>query len=566
MRRACVLAAAALLALSIAGCGSDDASSGSSGSGGTTADGGAGQAGAGGGTAGTGGSSGNGGQSGGGSGGGSGGAGATGGAGGAPAGDVTVHPTGIDDVLTNPGMGFADFHFGWWCNLPPTTFSPQECADRVRDNWPENYPVAGTAYFRWHWRDLEPVRGQVDFEMIDRALQSANALAETLGFRVMVIDEGGTGLPQWLLDPPYGVEGRWLDGVTFWPDVRDPVFQQEHQRFLQALGDRYDGHPALDHVDIGTAGCWGEWNTACIAEAEDMFEVYEPQDALDLQAIRTGYELLVDHHLAAFSHTPVVMLGIGSGGGPELDVLLHATAGGAGWRVDCWGDWGIWGGAWSHHDNLYPDLLANAAAADPSFADVWKHAPVQLEVCGTMPDWYDLGWSADPPDGEVYRTFQWALEQHASVLNAKSAPVPASYVDAVHDLLRRNGYRLAVEAFNHPSSVEAGGTLSFVTTWTNGGVAPPYLERTVAFRLRGVSGDVRLESAADIRTWTPGTHETVDTFTLPEDLEPGTYRIEVAVLDRDGTQPSTTALPPLQLAFEGRGADGWYELSELEVE
>ena len=36
--------------------------------------------------------------------------------------DAGVSPTLVDDVLTNPGMGFADFHFGWWCNLPPVTF------------------------------------------------------------------------------------------------------------------------------------------------------------------------------------------------------------------------------------------------------------------------------------------------------------------------------------------------------------------------------------------------------------------------------------------------------------
>ena len=30
-------------------------------------------------------------------------------------GTVTVDPKRIDEVLTNPGMGFASFHFGWWC-------------------------------------------------------------------------------------------------------------------------------------------------------------------------------------------------------------------------------------------------------------------------------------------------------------------------------------------------------------------------------------------------------------------------------------------------------------------
>ena len=57
-----------------------------------------------------------------------------------------------------------------------------------------------------------------------------------------------------------------------------------------------------------------------------------------------------------------------------------------------------------------------------------------------------------------------------------------------------------------------------------------------------------------------------DTFTVPADLAVGTYEIEVAILDSDGTEPETVALPPLQLGIEGRGDDGWYAISQLVVE
>lgn len=56
---------------------------------------------------------------------------------------VTVYPREIDDVLYNPGMGVADFHFGF--GHPPTV---------------EEYPRATVAYFRWPWAELEPAEGQ----------------------------------------------------------------------------------------------------------------------------------------------------------------------------------------------------------------------------------------------------------------------------------------------------------------------------------------------------------------------------------------------------------------------
>ena len=480
-------------------------------------------------------------------------------------GDVDAAPLALESVLTNTGRGFADFHFGWWCNLPPITFTPEECVPRVEENWPENYPDAGTAYFRWTWADLEPRPGELNTELIDSTIQTANLMGETLGFRVLAIEEGGSGVPDWLTEAPYSVAGESIDGM-FWPDVRDATFQSEHERFLAALGERYNGHPGVDHVDIGTVGCWGEWNTACLTGVGDLFEVYDATSETDKDAVQAAYASMIDHHLSAFPDTPTVMLGIGGELGREAELLTHATAGGAGWRVDCWGDYGFWGSGWNHMEDYYPQMIGAATAIDSDFETVWQRAPVQLEICGVMGSWEDLGWTASAPDGEVYSTFQWSLDVHASVLNAKFSDVPSAYVDAVNTLLLKNGYRFALSLLNHDSAVRAGESLTLSTRWTNLGTAPAYQPRAVTWRLRGETSTVTLASDADIRDWLPGEHEVVDTFSLPADLPTGVYQLEVALLDRDGTEPATTALAPTQLAIEGRDAEGWYAVSELTVE
>jgi hypothetical protein len=210
-------------------------------------------------------------------------------------------------------------------------------------------------------------------------------------------------------------------------------------------------------------------------------------------------------------------------------------------------------------------MIAAATAADPGFADVWTHAPIQLEVCGTVQGWHDRGYSADSPDGEVYRTFQWALDQHAAVLNAKRGPIPADYVPAMEELLRRNGYRYVIDRFNHHGTVEAGSDTTFVSTWQNLGVTPSYTRRTLAYRLRGADDTRVIESAADVRTWLPGRWDVIDTVPVPSDLPASDYFVDVAIVDRAGTAPDTRPLPPLHLGIEGRSADGWYPLSQLTV-
>jgi len=58
-------------------------------------------------------------------------------------------------------------------------------------------------------------------------------------------------------------------------------------------------------------------------------------------------------------------------------------------------------GDWTHIQREYPGVLEVAAAAYPTFPDVVAQQPIQLETCGVMSSWEELGWTTDAPDGEV---------------------------------------------------------------------------------------------------------------------------------------------------------------------
>ena len=474
---------------------------------------------------------------------------------------VEARPKRIDDVLVNPNMGFADFHMGWHCEDGATT--AEQCAALRDRGWPKNYPRTAVTYFRWHWDQLEPQQGKIDFDYADRLLRASNLTGQTLAFRVMAIREGGAGIPAWLRAQVKGVE---VDG-TFWPDYRDPIFQREHRRFVHALAQRYDDHPAVDHVDIGPVGCWGEWNTACTKKAASLIEIYNPSTDAERDAIAAAYKQVITDYADAFKTTPLVMLAVGSDDDPRMvDIMAHALRRGTGWRVDCWGDWRYFSTNWSHQDTLYPAFMKNARTAYPQFDDVWKHAPVQLEVCGTIQQWKERGWTANAPHGDVYKTFQFALERHAAVLNAKRSPVPDEYVPAMNDLLKRNGYRYVVDRVRHPRAARAGGELAVDVSWSNLGVTPSYTRRTVAYRLKTDAHAPEFRTDADVRKWLPGSWETTERFRLPKDLPAGSYRLEVAILDRAGRNPETKPLPPLRLGIAGRNEEGWYGLSEVVIE
>lgn len=427
---------------------------------------------------------------------------------------VTVAPQEIDDLLYNPGMGIADFHFGF--EQPPKV--------------PDEYPRSTVAYFRWSWADLEPVEGQYAFDLVDGIIAQAKAKGETLAFRIMTEYEKGS--PGWLLDK--GVKALKETDGTF-PDYNDPTFLAHHDKLVQAFGSRYDGAPEIDHVDIGTVGCWGEWNTACclpdqVPQCQALYPTGEHQ-------IR-----ITDAYLRAFRKTPLVMLHGGQ--------LTYAAAHGAGWRGDCFGDYGYFRSDWNHMDDAYAPVLR-----DPVVADAWKRAPVQFEVCGFIQDWYDKGF-------DLERILRKGLDWHVSVLNAKSHPIPAAWRPRIDRFLKQLGYRMVLREFVHPKRAVAGSSLTTRSRWDNIGVAPIYHRWPLAYRLRSANADMvgPWISAADLRQWLPGaSHVIEDVLPLPKDLPEGRYELDVAILDQQGRAPH------VQLAIEGHREDGWYAISNLTI-
>ncbi|HJT21531.1 MAG TPA: DUF4832 domain-containing protein [Nitrospira sp.] len=425
---------------------------------------------------------------------------------------LTVTPVEIDDLLNNPGMGFADFHFGF--DDPPS---------------PGEYPSSTVAYFRWSWADLEPAEGAYNFDVVDRVIEEARAKGETLAFRIMT--EYRKGSPQWLLDK--GVDSVPVQGGTF-PDYNDPLFLEYHEKFLRAFGARYGNSPDIDHVDIGSIGCWGEWNRACCqgmeAECRRLFPTEENQIKI------------TDWYFAYFSGRPLVMLHGGQ--------LKYAVSKGAGWRADCFGDYGYFSETWNHMDHAYAPVLQ-----DPAIANAWKHGPVQFEVCGVMRDWHDKHFDID-------LILRKGLEWHVSVLNGKSSPVPPSWRPRIDQFLKKIGYRFVLRELSHGFEVPAGGTLVLSSLWDNIGVAPMYHARPLAYRLRSADDRVVAQwtSSAQLRHWLPGLpSRVVDAVTVPGGAPVGTYELDVAILDEMGHSPA------VYLAIEGKRDDRWYTVSRLRI-
>ena len=126
-----------------------------------------------------------------------------------------------------------------------------------------DFPETPIAYCRWAWDVIEPEPEKYHWEIIDLALSEAPEHHQTLAIRLMPPDPKHP-LPRWYRDSGARRANRPSDkdGDIWQQDLTDPPYLKHWGQLVAAAGERYDGHPYLDSVDISSVGYWGEgWST-----------------------------------------------------------------------------------------------------------------------------------------------------------------------------------------------------------------------------------------------------------------------------------------------------------------
>lgn len=442
---------------------------------------------------------------------------------------VVVRPVESSLPLLNPGMGVQTFQrfqgdalnpgIRWSEQGPTAPLPPPSAAP--------DFPPSSLAYFRWFWSQFEPERGKYQWRILDLALAEARRHHQTLDIRLMPYDQSHP-LPEW-----YRNSGARRanqpgdpDGSIWSPDADDPLYLKTWSAFILAAGTRYDGHPALNSVDISTVGYWGEgWGP------------YLPSWATQ--------KALIDVYFEAFTRTPLLM------NFDEPRALAYGAQRGAGWRLDCWGDLGGRGKTMMHMLDLYPQQVVRAG-----IQDVWQRSPVSLETCGTPGSWKQWGYT----DQQLQYILDQGLRWHAASINIKSTAIPADWKPRFDEFQKKLGYRLVLRRMEYPRTVHAGEMMAVHLWWYNAGVAPPYTAFVPALELRSAAASGRMRLPVDVRKWLPGDAVYDGTLYVPEALPPGEYRVRLALLDPEAAKPA------VQLAIEGRQPDGWYDLGAIRIE
>ena len=448
-----------------------------------------------------------------------------------------IKPVVIDDVLTNPGIGFMTFQrfngdalntgAGW------TEGFPIEYQEFDGDLTNQDHPATTIAYWRIYWKFIEPEMGNYRWDLLDKALEVARSRGQSLLLRIAPYGTGDQrDVPDWYREM-VGPRKDWKynNPVNKWVvDPEDPRYAEYFGGMIRALGERYDGHPDFEAIDLSIVGAWGEGAGAGLLN-------------------QVAREALVDAYTESFKKTPVIALLM------DKKTMEYANSRiSVGWRVDCIGDLGFWADeqhGWTHMYDYYPRQIINNGVQHS-----WKTSPLSFEICGTFLSWRDRqGYGRE----EVKYIFDQSLKWHMSSFNAKSSPVPPEWEDLVDDWLRKMGYRFALRRFTYPTNLRINERLNFTTWWENLGVAPCYKNFTMAVRIKNANREFVFVTGADLLEWLPGDIVHDDSFFIPADFPVGTANVQVAIIDKLNFEPR------VNLAIEGGLKDGWYQLGTINI-
>lgn len=418
----------------------------------------------------------------------------------------------VDMLFANPGQG-------WMAGPRVPAVEPR-------------FP-ASVVYLRFGWADVEPEPGRYDWKRIDDVIAAWRPRGATVAMRVMATSAHSRGYyttPKWVFDAgcrgfEYEVGGD--DPTTggkriprIEPDYADPVFLAKHGAFLAALGRRYDGHPAIAVLDIGSYGQWGEWHTK------------HPVPV----AVRRQ---IVDLYLNAFRRTPLVFMS------DDAEVLPYALEHGTGFRRD-----GV-GSPW-HEQNWIGSKKYTAVTA---MADTWRRAPVIFEWYGDYDYLQRRQWSFDA-------AVEFMLRHHVSLINDNIGRFPPEARPQLDRLARLAGARFVLRELAQPGVVKRGGGLDLTMTWVNTGVGKLHLPYQLRFSFVDAAGKAAAAgfAKADPRAWLPGEHRTKETWRVPGTVPAGEYRLVLTLVRTDGE------FPPFRLAFDAPEVGGGRVVGTVRVE
>lgn len=309
-----------------------------------------------------------------------------------------------------------------------------------------------------------------DWTALETLLNGAAARGHHAIFRVWMEFPGKTGgLPDLLIKDGLKVT-PWPEGSakdrSVTPDYADERLVAALERFISALGRRYDGDPRIGYITAGLLGSWGEWHTY------PRNELFAP--------ISTQRRVL-DAYEKAFTKTSVLLR---YPAGDKSRTLAPNAARPFGYHDDSFA-WGTLE-ALNHKNSswFYMDTLR---AAGPAALEKWRTQPIGGEI---RPEAWGTVFDEKPTPPKVQDFAECVRQTHVTWLMDsgmfRQGNPPERQQRAIEQV-RRMGYDFYVRSAD---IARDGNELRVKLALLNQGVAPFYQDWSLELAALDADGQV----------------------------------------------------------------------------
>ena len=490
------------------------------------------------------------------------------------------------EILLNPGMGYMLIQRG---------HNKKRFDELTPDEWFLTPPLCDKIIFDVPWSVIEPEEGKFDWENPDweGAMQSWIDAGYKVGIQVRGMGCRGTllndGAPQWLFDrgAKFIDESAGAPGAppTRYPVYWDKLYLEKSRELTFALGERYNGNPAVEMVFPGFLGHYGEMHISEHTPIRPWVEA-----GFSLATYTAALHWQTESFKAAFPDKPLYQeLGNLSYNTPDPDcetgpisivqarelvpylvsqgINLKYNGLGANW--DRWGEDPFMEGWYVDYCRAYHERVKIIVENISTF-----HAPCELETLRRCHASYTNR------GGERQGVPETAIDTiHDDCFRAMENYDPLSkqlYLDQTRNApeIRRGtlreaakivGYRLLPAELHYPERIVRKKAALLTSFWENRGAARPGEEFGILFALLDGTGNCVWEQLTPpilpttTALWEGGCRvgERTELF-VPETVQCGTYRLAI------GLRRLSDHLP-IRLPLPGGDAMGRYALGPVEI-
>jgi hypothetical protein len=372
------------------------------------------------------------------------------------------------------------------------------------------------------WSKLEPREGDFQFEAWEKSWNVDAARDKHIIFRVFVdYPSLPSGLPAWLRTAGVNEVAYQEHGGGVSPDYNDPKLVAAMERFIDALGKRYNKHPRIAFIQLGLLGFWGEWHTWPRGE---------------MYASPQTEQCIIDAYRRAF---------------PDKSLMVRYARDHAGQQP--------WIG---FHDDMFPQDTDNgkdwsflAGIRDAGRTGNWKRAVVGGEMVPNQAKRW-LGQDYETTFTMLQRAhFSW-VGPYCPALERSQDP---AFRDRSETLVRSMGYEFQLTELRHPGVAKANENIRISLSGNNTGVAPFYYPWPVEWALLDSTGKVLTAQKTDwdLRNWLPGPFAA--DAEVEFDVPAGEYQLALGIRDPWQNRPA------IKFANRLQPIDGWTVVSTLRI-